>query len=331
MFLRLFKGNNPGVIILITVTFIAVWISPYLHPSAVSALQFSADPMPLYGILSSVVGKNYFIGLVSSSVFVIAVSFLLVNFNTTSFFINERTYLPALIYILAGGFFPECQLLNPALPASIFFMLAIIRIMDGYRKPGVPNNFFDAALLISTGSLFYANLIWFGLLVIIGIALIRTVDISAIFISLLGLLTPYLITFGIYYVAGKDITALLTLIGNNLFLKTEAFPFSRVTFAIMIISSIMIIMSLFYLFSMFNSKKIKSRKTFSILIWSFLICIAVYFVIPSASVEIQWIAAIPVSYFLTHYFVFIKKRLIPEILFAALFLCILILQIAYYR
>ena len=38
-------------------------------------------------------------------------------------------------------------------------------------------NFFDAAILISTGSLFYANLIWFGLLVIIGIALIRTVDI----------------------------------------------------------------------------------------------------------------------------------------------------------
>ncbi len=102
-------------------------------------------------------------------------------------------------------------------------MLAIIRIMDGYRKAGVPNNFFDAAILISTGSLFYANLIWFGLLVIIGIALIRTVDISGIAISVLGLLTPYLMTFGIYYAAGKDIRALLTLIGNNLFHRTEGF------------------------------------------------------------------------------------------------------------
>ena len=122
------------------------------------------------------------------------ISFLLVNFNTTSFFINERTYLPALFYILAGGFFPEYQSLNPALPASLFLMLAIIRIMDGYRKAGIANNFFDAGILISTGSLFYANLIWFGLLIIIGIALIRTVNLSDIAIAILGLLTPYLIT-----------------------------------------------------------------------------------------------------------------------------------------
>jgi hypothetical protein len=331
MLLRLFKGNNPGVIILIAVIFIAVWINPFLHPSVASSLKFSTDPMPLYGILSSLAGKNYFTGLVSSAVMVIAVSFLLVNFNTTSFFINERTYLPALIYILSGGFFPECQVLNPALPASIFFMLAVVRIIDGYRKAGVPGNFFDAAILISTGSLFYANLIWFGVLVIIGIAFIRTVDISAIAIALLGLLTPYFLTFGIYYAAGKDIRALLTLIGNNLFLRTEGFQFSKVTIAMLIISSIMVVMSLFYLVSMLNTKKIKSRKTFSVLIWAFLICIAVYFILPSASVEIVWIAAIPVSYFLTHYFVFIKKKLMPEILFAALFLCVLILQIAFYR
>jgi hypothetical protein len=331
MLLRLFKGNDPGVIFLIAVTFIAVWISPYLHPSAVSSLQFSSDPMPLYGILTSILGKGYFIGLVTSSVIVISVSFLLVNFNTRSFFINERTYLPALLYILAGGFFPEFQLLNPALPASIFLMLAIIRIIDGYRKAGVPNNFFDAAILISTGSLFYANLIWFGLLVIIGIVLIRTVDISGIAISILGLLTPYLLTFGFYYVTGKDVRALLTLIGNNLFLRTVGFQFSKVTIAILIVSSIMIVMSLLYLLSMLNTKKIKSGKTFSILIWSFLISLAVYFILPSVSVEIVWIAAIPVSYFLTHYFVFIKKKLLPEIMFAVLFLFVLILQIAYYR
>jgi hypothetical protein len=331
MLLRLFKGNNPGVIFLIAVTFIGIWINPYLHPSEVSSLQFSSDPMPLYGILSSIVGKNYFTGLVATSIMVIAVSFLLVNFNTASFFINERTYLPALIYILAGGFFPESQFLNPALPASIFLMLAIVRIMDGYRKAGVPNNFFDAALLISTGSLFYANLIWFGLLVIIGISLIRTVDLSAIAITIVGLLTPYLLTFGFYYVTGKDLRALMTLMRNNLFLRTEAFHFSGVTIAILIISSIMVIMSLFYLMSMLNSKKIKSRQTFSILIWSFLICMAVYFILPPVSVEIVWITAIPISYFLTHYFVFIKKRLLPEILLAGLFLFVLILQITYYR
>ena len=45
------KGTGPGVIFLIAVTFIAVWISAFIHPSDVSASQFDSDPMPLYGLL----------------------------------------------------------------------------------------------------------------------------------------------------------------------------------------------------------------------------------------------------------------------------------------
>jgi hypothetical protein len=330
MLLRLFKGNNPGVIFLIAVTFIAVWISPFIHPSDLYSAQFNSEPMPLYRLLASLAGKSSLPGIAISSVIVIIISFLLVNFNTTSFFINERTYLPALIYILGGGFFPEYQSLNPALPASLFLILAVIRIIDGYRKPGVASNFFDAAILISTGSLFYANLIWFGLLVFIGIVLIRTINISEIMIAVIGLVTPYLLTFGIYYVTGKDLRALLTIIGRNLFLRSEGFLFSRGTIVAIIFSSVIVIMSLVYLISLLNSKKIKSRKTFSLLIWALIIVVALYFIMPSVSVEITWIAIIPVSYFLTHYFVFIKKRLVPEILFAVLFLLVLVLQISYY-
>ena len=95
--------------------------------------------------------------------------------------------------------------MNPVIPASIFLMMAIMRIMDGYHKTGTAYNYFDAGLLISTGSLFYANLIWFGLLVIIGIALLRTGNLKEIVISIFGLLTPYLITFGLYYVASGKI------------------------------------------------------------------------------------------------------------------------------
>jgi hypothetical protein len=329
MILRTFKGTSPGVILLITVTIIVTWISAYIHPSGISASRFDSDPMPLYGLLTAVSGKAEHLGVIMAFVLVGIISFLLVNFNTTSFFINERTYLPALLYILAGGFFPEYQSLNPALPASLFLMLAIIRIMDAYRKPGIANNFFDAGILISTGSLFYANLIWFGLLIIIGIALIRTINISDITIAILGLLTPFLILFGIYYSVGKDIRALMTLIRSNLFLRTEGYLFSRMSIIGLIIGAIIIIISLAYLFTLLNSKKIKSRKTFSLLIWVFLISVAVYIIMPSVSAEMIWITAIPASYFLTHYFVFMRKKLIPEILISVLFLLILTIQILY--
>ena len=258
-------------------------------------------------------------------------AFLMVNFNTTVFFINERTFLPALFYVLFGGFFPDQQLLNPVIPASIFLMLAIIRIMDGYHKTGTAYNYFDAGILISTGSLFYANLIWFGLLVIIGIALLRTGNLKEIVISVFGLLTPYLITFGLYYVIGKDMWALLKLLENNLFTRSIYYPFPRLTIVALIFSGALIFVSIIQLIRHMNTKKIKSRKTFSLMIWTFLISIVVYVSLPSVSIEIIWLISIPVSYFLTHYFVIVKKKLVPEILFSLLFVFILLIQIWYLR
>ncbi len=137
-------------------------------------------------------GNTPVAGVIFSFVILFLILFLLVNFNTSQFFINERTFLPATLYILFSALFPQCQVLNPVLPAVVFLMLAIRRIMDSYRKPDIAYNFFDAGILISIGSLFYANMIWFGLLVIVGIAIIRTGNIKEIGIAILGLVTPYI-------------------------------------------------------------------------------------------------------------------------------------------
>ena len=297
MLLRLFKGNSPAIIFLIAVIF------------------------------TSVTGASGFVAVLVSFALVALMAFLLVNFNTTSFFINERTYFPALLYILAGGIFPEYQAMNPALPASLFLMLAIMRIIDGYRKQGLASNFFDAGLLISTGSLFYADLIWFCCLVFIGIILIRSINISEISIAVIGIVTPYFLLFGISYILGKDPAEVWTVIRDNLFIKKEAYHFTKIIVVTLIADSLIIMVSLTYLFSVLNIKKIKSRKTFSLFVWYFLLTVGAYYILPSVSVEIVWLSAIPCSYFVTHYFIFIKKRLLPEIFLAIIFLTVLVIQI----
>jgi hypothetical protein len=331
MLLRIFKGTGPGVIFLIIIILIAVWVSAILNQRLHPRFIYESDPMPLYAFVKLMIHNSHNLGVILSFLLVSLMAFLMVNFNTTVFFIHERTFLPAFFYVLFGGLFPDQQLLNPVIPASIFLMLAIMRIMDGYHKNGTAYNYFDAGILISTGSLFYANLIWFGLLVIIGIALLRTGNAKEIVISVLGLLTPYLITFGIYYVLGKDIFALMKLLGDNLFTKSTFYPLPRLTVIALIFSVALILVSLVQLMQRMNSKKIKSRKTFSLMIWTMLISITVYFALPSASVELVCLISIPVSYFLTHYFVFVKKKLVPEILFSFLCFFILFIQIWYLR
>ena len=331
MLLRQFKGTGPGTIFLIIVTLLAVWTSAFIKLQSHFSLYFDLDPMPLYGILSNLIGTKPLPGIIFTLSLVSLMAFFMVNLNTSIFFINERTFLPGLIYILLSGFFPQYQLLNPAIFAAMFLMLAIRRIMDAYRIQGTAYNFFDAGILIGVGSLFYANLIWFGLLVIIGIALLRTESTKEIAISVIGLITPYVLTFGIYYVSGKNIKDLLSTMEYNLFGQPAEYVFTRLTVVALIFAGLSTLVSIIYLYMLINTKKIKSRKTFFLLIWLFVISLGVYFMVPSVSVEIVWITGIPVSYFWTHYFVFVKKKLVPEIFFTVLFVFILLIQIWYLK
>lgn len=329
MLLRPFKGTGPGTIFLIIVSFLLVWVSAFIKLKGHFSLYFDLNPMPLYSIISSLIGTNPFPGIVITLVLVSLMAFMMVSLNTNLFFINERTFLPALIYILLSGLFPQYQLMNPAVFAAVFLMIAIRRIMEAYRIPGTAYNFFDAGILIGIGSLFYANLIWFGLLVIIGIALLRTGNLKEIAISIIGLVTPYLLTFAIYYVSGRNLKDLWSLIGYNLFDNHGDHVFNKITTVAVLFTGLGTLVSMAHLFMLMNTKKIKARKTFSLLFWIFFIATGAYILIPSVSVEMVWIIGIPISYFMTHYFVFVKKRLVPEIFFSLFFILILLIQVWY--
>lgn len=327
MLLKVFRGTTPRVIVLIILMLGALWIRAFFDPQLPGNAVYETSPMPLYMILKFLLGVHPLPGVIFSFLVLSLMLFLLINFNTTVFFINERTFFPAVIYLLFNALFPENQVLNPVLPASLFLMLALIRIMDAYRKPGIAYNFFDAAIMISIGSLFYANLLWFGLLVIIGISLLRTGSIKEIAISVLGLATPYIVAVGLFYVSGMDLLKFFANIKSNLFGETTGFTFGRLTIIVLIYSALMLLISLGFLMMQLSSKKIKSRKTFYLLLWGFVISVALYFALPSVSAEMIWITAIPASYFLVHYFVFARKKVLPEIAFTGFLLLVVLIQV----
>jgi hypothetical protein len=325
--LRIFKGTSPGVIALMALTLAVFWTGAFIHPQSPSSGSQDAGPMPLYGVMVYLIGNIPAAGTIFSFIICILVLFLLVNFNTSQFFIHERTFLPATLYILFSGLLPQCRGLNPALPAVVFLMLAIRRIMDSYRKPGIAYNFFDAGVLIGIGTLFYANLVWFGILAIVGIVIIRTGNLKEIVVSVMGLITPLIITTGLYYVLGRDLTSLFHDIKQNLFGEAEGYLFSRLSVTAIIFSGLTLIVSVAFLARGINSKKIKARKTFSILLWAFFVSLVLYFALPSVSVEMIWITAMPASYLLAHYFIFARRKIFPEIIFTGFLLLILLIQV----
>jgi hypothetical protein len=329
MLLKILKRPGPLTIFFIIVILLTLWTGAFVKLKGQFSWYFDLDPMPLYGLLAGLIGTNPLPGVIFSMLLVSFMSFLIVNLNTSLVFINERTFLPALIYILLSSFFPQYQLLNPAIIGSVFLMMAIKRIMESYRVKDVAYNFFDAGILIGTGSLFYANLIWFGLLCFAGIALLRTWNPKEIILSLLGLVTPYVLTIGVYYVAEKDLDDFFSIIDYNLFGRQTIYVFTHLSVVAVIFSGILTLAAISHLLLQMGNKKIQARKTFFLLLWLLFISLGVYIFLPSVSVEIIWITAIPVSYLLTHYLVFLKRKIVTELLFTGLFLIVLLIQILY--
>jgi hypothetical protein len=251
----------------------------------------------------------------------------LVNFNTRHFFINERTFLPASLFIVFSGYIVSNQVLSPVYPSTLLIIIAIDRIVGSYRKTGVAFNFFDASLYIGIASLLYINSIWFWVLVIIGMAIFRTFSFREFLIAILGLLLPFIVLFSYYYLTGRDIQGL----GKSLILgvtgESPSYYWSPVFIALSSLNAVILIISLIHLAGVFNTKKVRSRKIFSLFIWMFILTISLYFAIPSSSVEMMTLLLVPLVYFLTHYLVMIRNKKIANIVFAILLLSVLFIQV----
>lgn len=330
MLLRKLRQTGPDVLILVVVIFFLTWLGAFLNPRLPSAFGYDEMPMPLFGILLTLTNFSPFISVLAAFLLTLLVSYLLVNFNTSAFFISERTFLPAIVYALLTAIFPEFQVLNPVLPAAVFLILAIRSIVESYKVYGTAFSYFDAGILIGTGSLFFTPLIWMGILLLAGIVILRTVNIKEIIISILGIATPLFIVYGIMYVSGKDMAEQLSAVSWNLFGKESGFTVTGIKLAIIITAAVMILIAVAQLVPALNMKKIKSRKTLTLLFWSFLLALGVTILSGSVSGEMHWLLIIPPSYFLTHYFVFSRSKRIPGIIMTLLFLIAAAAQAAYY-
>lgn len=325
MLLKIYRGIGPGTILLIFVSLLLLWLQALLNPGDHSV--YTSNPAPLYALLLNLFEGRPHAGIIFCMLMIILTAIYMVNFNTRLFFINERTFLPASIYVLLSGFIVRNQVLNPILPAALLLLVSMDRLIVSYRKPGIAYNLFDASMLIGIAALVNTNIIWYYPLIIIGISIFRSFNARELLISLAGLLTPFVIIYSYYYLAGRDIAGLNKLLTDSLFSETPGNTWPLEVIIVSAVNLLIALVALLHLWSIFNTKKIRSRKIFSLLSWMALISLLVYFLVPSASVGLFFVLLIPLAFILTHYLVMIRNKKIANFVFAIIFLSVLFLQL----
>ncbi len=312
--IKFFRGSGINQVLVIALMAVALWVQYFIAPSQV--IQPSGgEAMPLWNLVFNSLSKLPLLGAILSAVLIVIVAVVMIRFNTSVFFIARRTYFPALFYIMLYSSFPGGMVINPALPAALLILAGLWRMMSAYRLNGVAFNFFDAALLVSSAGMFYAPSVWFVLLVLIGVLVLRSPDFREISITLAGALLPWVVLYAVWYITGGNLSDLTEIIQHNLFDKAPSVYWSRTLIILLIVISVNFIPGLLSLFSEMSTKKIKSRKTFELLLWMLAICASAYVFLPSVSTEMNAIAAIPVAFIMANYCAFTRRLVMTEILF----------------
>lgn len=329
MLLRFFRTNGAQVIVLIPVIGIILWLGPFLNESKIQLLSEQLR-LPLYEAMFGFIHEIELIQKLTAFALVLSIAFLLVRLNTRFIIINNRTYLPALVYVLLVSGIPDSQKLNPALVSTFIMLFTIEKVLDSYRQESLYYGFFSASFMLGAGCLLYPFLIYFLLTLWAGIILLRKFNWREWTFSILGFSIPFLFVFSYYYVLHDDPTFIYD--QYSLF-YSHSYDFTGYSLPVYIFAGIVSFLMLLasqFLMQAYSARKIISRRAYSLLLWLFLNTLAVFFLVEQASVELIYIAALPLSFLLANYWVFIRAVFWGNLFLILLVLSILFNQISYY-
>jgi hypothetical protein len=203
--------------------------------------------------------------------------------------------------------------MHPVYPAALFLILTVDRIFNAYDKEVIHSNAFEAGIFLAIGSLFYLNLIFFFPFLWIGFIILKQkVNWREFILTTLGFIFPWLIALT-YYAATGQTDELLVTLKSNISLHQS---FLKGNLPIQIYMGFLVLLTLlasFLILSQYDGKKISSRKYFKAFFWIFLISCILIAANPAVSQEIIILLAIPLTYLISNYLIYMKRQFWGEL------------------
>ncbi len=306
MFQRI-KSNHPIVLFYIFLLSLLVWGHNLFIPEEFPA-SLQDNSLSLFQPLFKSLQQHVFVNVLLGLVLVLAIGFILIGMNKKFILINERTYLPAFLFVLLSGSYVVNQGIHPVLPASLLLALALERIFAIYRKDYNLNRLFFAGMYLGLAAMFYIPFVFYFIFIWISLSILRPFVSREWFVPLLGFSAPLWFYFVYIFVFTEQL-------GNYISIIQKAFKFHfyipetdyhYLGFYAFIL--LLVLMASLSIVRRFQMKKIRIRKYFEINWWLFVIGMALFFLIQSTGYAMIIPISIPIAYLLSEYFYSIRRN-----------------------
>lgn len=306
--LSIFRKNHFVRSLLLLVYVVLLKLPLFFYPEQVSD---TSNGYLSTLILQSVGDNNYRIILAILLCFVQAVYLnkIVIENRIT----REMTLFPGLFYILLSSIFPETSSFTPAMMGLTFMLVSLDSLFEIYKKADFSGNSFNAGFFISLASLFYYPFIFFLLLLVIGISIIKFLKVVEILRLMLGSFIPYLLVFYYFLWLGRPQDFLWSTIGQYLhFISIKDFNLSYSEVVRLLAIFIILILSIFNYGQFIKKKNVQAIYKIDVLFWVTLLSAASLIICYPLEWDHLYAIFIPLSIFLSMLIINTNNSLMAE-------------------
>lgn len=323
MLLKVLRRRSPLYFILIPIIAFFLWFNAFMNPVV---LADSSMQMPLYQSILNILNCNPLYLNILGYIIILLIAYSLIQLNEQFIFIKQRTDLPSAIFILIASCATLANGLHPALISALLLLLSLNRVFKIYHGSQSIASAFDVGVLIGIASLFYLPTSLFFIWFIWALLILGHFKLREFLGGLIGFITPIFFACCWYFWQGNiEVFIEKTKV---IFNHHEALPqlaTSQTLFWVFL--ALLSVVAIFFTIWGFEEKRVRSRKYLIIIVALFITSIVSGLLFPSAILAQTLIAAIPLSYVFSYYFVMNRNTKISEILFGILVVGCLLLKL----
>ncbi len=326
MLLRTLKSNRAVNFFLIPLMGILFWLKDFISPKPYSFYPGEQENL-LYAPLHNLLKEHPLVQILLMLILLVGMALLLIQMNNRYNIIRIRTMLPAPLFVLIVSGFTIIHAMHPVYFAAFFVLLAVYRLFSVFDQEKPYSPVFDSGFFLGVASLFYFNAVILFPAFLAGVGILsRETKWREFVVCLLGFLLPFVFAFSYVFVVEKT-PEYLNILGLNI--NTPALDFNSnlpvlgylgFLFVLIFLGSVKILRQ-------YDTKKVSTRKFFIVLFLIFLFAMFGLVLVPAVSFEIFVLAAIPVTFLLSNFFVFVKSRFWREFWFWLLVIAVIVMEI----
>lgn len=314
MLIRAARQHSPIALLLIPLLGVLLWLPGFFF-------EYEPRPqvhMPLYALIGEFAAEEPLVSRIVALVLVFAQA---AGFNylvQRHQLLTRRSYLPALFFVVLSACTIGLLRLHPALLANVFLLPAVYLMLDTYRMDTAYSKIFYAGVLVSMASLVYFPALMFMFFLLACLVIMRPFIWREWVILLFGLLFPYVYAASWFFLTGASKQfwrgmILEPIVMRDFFLALPpAFYFLTATTALLLLTAAG------RFIAGAGTATLKTRKGISCMLWMVFFSLLASLPAQDFGVTGFFFAAVPLSLFISNYFLLARRLWLAETLFILL-------------